>query len=394
MAGPQTLSLGAAFTVELHRGLESLQNATRGGADSESPDVFSTRAWFETLSRFGIEPSTEVLLASVTRRDGGPEVYLPLQFKRSSPSAVFGGATESLSNYYSSLYAPIGPDTAYDAEAFVAVFRRLSASGVNCNVVDLHPLDADGAFHRGARAALTQLGYWTDSYFCFGNWYLEVGGRSFEPYLQSLPSRLRNTIRRSRKKLDLSGPWAFELHTDAGPELDRAISDFQAIYAQSWKQPEPFPAFVGALCNMAARLGWLRLGVLSVAGKPAAAQIWLHRQGRSLIFKLAHDEQFKHLSAGSVLMAELMRHSIDNDKAIEVDFLTGDDSYKADWMSHRRERVGLLGFRRASPQGMASALRHFAGRWWRAHVSKAAADHPKRVLDEPADPQALQGEEK
>jgi CelD/BcsL family acetyltransferase involved in cellulose biosynthesis len=59
------------------------------------------------------------------------------------------------------------------------------------------------------------------------------------------------------------------------------------------------------------------------------------------IFKLAYDERFAQLSAGSVLTSQLMRQVIDVDRVAVVDYLTGDDAYKRDWMSHRRERVGV-----------------------------------------------------
>lgn len=72
------------------------------------------------------------------------------------------------------------------------------------------------------------------------------------------------------------------------------------------------------------------------------------------------------LSAGSVLSAELMRHVMDVDRVREVDFLSGDDAYKADWMAHRRERIGLVAFDQRHWRGWLAALRHRAGRWRRA----------------------------
>jgi hypothetical protein len=47
-----------------------------------------------------------------------------------------------------------------------------------------------------------------------------------------------------------------------------------------------------------------------------------------------------------------------------VDYLSGDDAYKADWMAARRERVGLVAFDRLSLRGVAAAARHFAAVRW------------------------------
>ena len=57
-----------------------------------------------------------------------------------------------------------------------------------------------------------------------------------------------------------------------------------------------------------------------------------------------------------------MRHVVDIDKVDEVDYLTGDDSYKEDWMSHRRERWGVVAFRKGSWRGCWLATKHFLGK--------------------------------
>ncbi|HEY8908590.1 MAG TPA: GNAT family N-acetyltransferase, partial [Rhodoferax sp.] len=72
-------------------------------------------------------------------------------------------------------------------------------------------------------------------------------------------------------------------------------------------------------------------------------------------------------SAGSVLTAALMRHVIDVDHVEEVDYLTGDDAYKRDWMSHRRERWGIVAFDLRTAAGLWAWLRHWAGKKFKRH---------------------------
>jgi CelD/BcsL family acetyltransferase involved in cellulose biosynthesis len=45
-----------------------------------------------------------------------------------------------------------------------------------------------------------------------------------------------------------------------------------------------------------------------------------------------------------------------------VDYLTGDDGYKKDWMSDRRERFGVSALNRRTVKGLALIARHFAAR--------------------------------
>jgi CelD/BcsL family acetyltransferase involved in cellulose biosynthesis len=332
----------------------------QGIAESAGPDIFHTLRWFQHLHDHGMERGEGLLIARVTHPTEGGFV-LPLQPCRGGKASAFGRSITGLSNYYSSLFGPIGDPAACTAAAARELAHSLRRDVAHSAVIDLHPLDAEGRFLHNLREGLSAEGYFVDTYFCFGNWYLPVEGRSWAEIEPGIPSRQRNTIKRARKKLAESGPWTLQIHQAPGLGLERAIADYQAIYLRSWKKPEPFPDFVPGLCRWTAERGWLRLGVVRVGVTPVAAQIWFVREGKALIFKLAYDEEFKRLSAGSVLTAELMRHMVDVDRADEVDYLTGDDAYKADWMTHRRERMGLVAFRVTRPVGFAAAVKHKLG---------------------------------
>jgi CelD/BcsL family acetyltransferase involved in cellulose biosynthesis len=56
-----------------------------------------------------------------------------------------------------------------------------------------------------------------------------------------------------------------------------------------------------------------------------------------------------------------MERVIDVDGVCEVDFLSGDDDYKRDWMSHRRERHGIVVFNPRTVWGALAAIRHVGG---------------------------------
>ena len=85
-------------------------------------------------------------------------------------------------------------------------------------------------------------------------------------------------------------------------------------------------------------------------GEPVAAQFWTVEQGTAYIHKLAHLPSAEPLSPGTTLTAALMEQVIDHDKVAHVDFGTGNDRYKADWMEQVRPRYALTCLRPGNPR--------------------------------------------
>jgi CelD/BcsL family acetyltransferase involved in cellulose biosynthesis len=119
---------------------------------------------------------------------------------------------------------------------------------------------------------------------------------------------------------------------------------------------------MNGLMRTCAQQGWLRLGIAYLDGVPAAAQLWVVVAGTASIYKMAYDERFAKESVGTVLSSLLMEYVIDVDKVKTVDYLSGDDAYKRDWMSHRRERWGIMAFNLHTTHGVLAAARHVGGR--------------------------------
>lgn len=320
-------------------------------AMSVQTDLFQTQAWFDNLRAHGFVE--EPVYLSVA---GGP-VFELMRMQA-------GGPLQALSNFYTCLYGPHGPvdaASAADWKACVDQMRKLPGSAV----IQLQPLDASSTWLAALEQALHAQGYWSDRYFCFGNWYQPVSSGGFAAYWADRPSALRHSVERGRRRLDKAGTWRIDIASSESDDLDAAIGAYESVYARSWKQPEPCPGFMPGLIRTAAREGWMRLGVLRLNGEALAAQLWLVHAGKANIYKLAYAEGAEKLSVGSVLTAALMQQVIDIDRVEEVDYLSGDDAYKADWMALRRERVGLLACDLRRWQGWLVAGRHVLGRWSR-----------------------------
>ena len=325
---------------------------------ASNTSIFYSLPWFKNYVCTVLGVDDELRLYTVNKIETAIAL-LPMQVKSGLPGLLTPRTLQGLGNYYSSLFGPILSDTNSQG-ALEELTIAISEERPRWDIIDLHPLDREAATFNQLLQAFKRAGLWATPYYCFGNWYLEVNGRSYKDYFQSLPSRLKNTLKRKNKQLDASAKVHIEILT-GGENLDKAIHDYVTIYNVSWKQVEPYPNFISGLIHTCAEQGWLRLGVAYVNGQPAAAQIWIVHGGTAAIYKLAHDKQFDKLSIGSILTAALMEHVIDIDQVTVIDYLTGNDAYKQDWMSQRRERWGIVAYNPYTSRGLLAAIRHFGG---------------------------------
>lgn len=317
-------------------------------------DPHFTEEWFELTRRAAIPPDTTVVRWDI----GNPPTVSSLHLMRLSESSQ---VLQGLSTFYSPLYGPTD-QRHVSRQRLRDYFRDTRLRKDAPSSIKLAPMDPESDFFSLAVETLRATGWIVDTYFCFGNWYTQLDRQEgFAAYFQGLPSKLRNTITRARKKLEKDPTFDIRILAKPGPELDVGIADFVTVYNSSWKRPEPFPDFIPGLCRLAAENGWLRLGLLHLDGKAVAGQIWLVKSGVAHIVKLAYDQAYAKRSVGSVLTARLAQHVIDEDDVVELDYLIGDDAYKRDWTPQRRERHGIIAFNPRRLSGLTGALVHFGG---------------------------------
>jgi hypothetical protein len=283
---------------------------------------------------FVAEVADDAWTILASQADGDGRSLMLLYRNAGSPTRCM-----ALANYYASLYSPLA-STAHDRpRAMAAPVQQLSALRPRIGSVNFAPLDAASPDTAALVEVLSDQGWYVRRHFCFGNWTLPCEGLAFDDYIAARDSQLRNTYARKAKKLLAAGFLQIATHPD---EVDAAMDAYDAVYSKSWKQPEPYPNFVRGWARRFAEQGWLQMGVVRVADVPIAAQFWFTIDRRAYIFKLAYDEQQSKWSAGTVLWAHMFRHALDVDRVVEIDYLTGDDAYKKSWMTHRRERIGLM----------------------------------------------------
>ncbi len=283
------------------------------GLETRAP--FDRPAWFALLAETGLVP----LVAIASDAESSAALALTESAGRITP----------LRNWYSFTWRELAPAGEAGDRLLGAIARQLKNRGWR---VTLEPVpEEDGSAERLARA-FRAAGWQVAVEPCDINHVLPVRGRSFAEYWESRPGPLRTTFHRKAKKVEV------EVLTRFDPAV---WADYEAIYAASWKPAEDQPAMLRAFAEAEGAAGRLRLGIARAQGVAVAAQAWTVENGTAYIHKLAYLESHRHLSAGTTLTAELFRHVIDVDHVALVDFGTGDQSYKADWMEAVRPRYRI-----------------------------------------------------
>lgn len=304
--------------VSYHGTVNDLQGLSFAG---QGP--FARPEWFALLEDHGAEPFLALA------RDGTHALALPL--------ARNGSGLESLTNWYAFTWSKLATEGASPS-----LLERLARDlKLRASRIELTKLpDEEGTATR-LETALRRAGWLVLRERCDSNHVLPVGGRSYADYLAARPGPLRTTLKRKAKKVE----------TEIIAHFDKdAWNSYEAVYAESWKPEEGDPALLRRFAEAEGAAGRLRLGLARHAGEVVAAQAWTVENGTAYIHKLAHLESAKPLSAGTTLTAALFEHVIDRDGVGLVDFGTGDDPYKRDWMEQVRPRYRLTCWRPSDPR--------------------------------------------
>lgn len=295
-----------------HDTVNVLQELFKDGPAGIVLAPFDRAEWFALLAQTGIAP----FIAAANDTDQTAALVLALNNRRAT----------SLRNWYSFTWRALAPQGPQGDALLVELAKQLKTKA---HRVTLEPVpDEDGSATRLCHA-FADAGWRVEVTRCDTNHVLYVKGRSFDEYWASRPGQLRTTLKRKANKVET------RIVTHFDPDLWAA---YEAIYEASWKPDEDHPEMLRKFAQNEGAAGRLRLGLAFHHGEAVAAQCWTIENKTAFIHKLAHLESFKKLSAGTTLSAALFRHAIDTDNAEVIDFGTGTQRYKADWMEDTRSR--------------------------------------------------------
>ncbi len=322
---------------EIFRNLDEAEASARGSLDRNAQaSLFDRIDWFRRTHML-VETGNPLI---VRARAEGSDCWLFLSENN--------GKAQALASWYTLSFSPVftgDPGEAVKQALLVATARRLRK---HVSSVTLSPVPDPGA--QMLCRAFDRARWIAHSRETSVNWTVPTEGMSFPDYWAGRSGELRSTVKRKAAKYDV--------RTQVLTSFDAEAWDrYEAIYDSSWKPDEGAPDFLRAMAEEEGRAGTLRLGFASIEAEPVAAQLWTVENGRAVIHKLAHLESAASQSPGSVLTAAMFEHVIDADHVALVDFGTGNDSYKADWMDTCVPLHTITLFNPSRPAGLAGAAR-------------------------------------
>ena len=328
--------------VELFNDLDAVARDDPGGrlGRESQPSLFARLDWFRLIAEHcPVRGRPLVLRGRAGNRTGW------LFLANDHPHV------EGLASWYSLRFDAVG---SREEDVLTALAAALRDGGVA--EVELSPIEDPEPLRHAFRAAGWSVFVTPKT----TSWRIDTEGMDFDAYWAARPGRLRNTAKRRAKGAELD----IRVHE----EFDEgAWAEYEAVYRASWKPEEGSFPFLRALAEQEGAAGTLRLGIARHQGRPVAAQLWTVENGEAWIHKLAYAEEAKAMSPGTLLSMAMFRHVLDRDRVKAIDYGTGDEGYKADWMAERRPLWQLNAYNRRTLGGLIGAARGaasaLAGRW-------------------------------
>ena len=338
-AGDAHKAVGPALAATCYHSLADWR-AAGGAALTGQTGPYDRWDWFERTGRLTGQADDPLVLSS-------GEAWLPL-------TRTGRRSARALASWYTLAFRPV-----FAGAPNALALLRLPTAARAAGLARLHlkPVPAwDGSADRLADA-FRAAGWRADAREATGNWVHRVDGQSWNDFSADRPGKLRSTIARKARRASLTT----EVHSAVTDDLWR---DYAAVFDASWKEEEGSLPFLRELAEAAGP--GLRLGFARLDGKAIATQLWTIDPSTdgptATIHKLAYVEDHRALSAGTVLSAAMFERAIDCDRVALIDYGTGDDGYKRDWMSERRSLCELTLTDPRHPAGLAWLLRDAAVR--------------------------------
>jgi CelD/BcsL family acetyltransferase involved in cellulose biosynthesis len=198
-------------------------------------------------------------------------------------------------------------------------------------------------------------------------------GVGIDEYLAGRPGKVRSTISRTSKRFAREGVTLDTVDADAPSDhLDAALDDLARLHDSRWSDDSAFLSGwdrVRAAVHAGVTAGDVGLHrLLDQHGDAVAVELDLCVGPRVGFYQAGRRTEREWRGCGSVLRARIIEAAV-AEGATEYDLLRGDEGYKAEWATGRRELVHCVAG--VGPLGQAAVL---ARRWRHELVRRRSPD--------------------
>ncbi len=310
------MSLGVEVRTSLGRDAPAWDRLVDRTAN---PSPFLRSWWLDALA-----PDGEYVLVR-----NGEEVVGGVALQRDSRSGIerlrFAGD------------GPLSPDhldmiSAPDASGEVAEAFRRWASRPGARLLDLRSLDPDSLLARSLPNARDEA-FDVAPYAALTDW---------DTYLRARSSKLRNTVDRTRRRLERAGV-AYS-RRESLADVEEALEDLRRLHESRWASSTPFLESFDLFADAArgaARCREVVFHELRGDEGPIAILVNFRVAGRESFYQSGRRTEHEWRGAGTVLHACAIERACASETH-EYDFLRGDEPYKRDWSTGVRVLRRLL----------------------------------------------------
>ncbi len=196
----------------------------------------------------------------------------------------------------------------------------------------------------------------------------------YDELLADLPGKLRSTVTRTGKRLDKAG--VTTRVRDVG-DVDEALAALRDLHDDRWGASSGFMSgwdqfAAAARAGVAAGDVWFT-ELVDADGRVVATEVDLWAGTRLAFYQAGRLADHELRGSGSVLKARILERAIERG-ATEFDLLRGDEPYKAEWATARRDLVAVRSG--VGPAGVALMAVAEANRVYRAHRDRSTVPAP------------------
>jgi CelD/BcsL family acetyltransferase involved in cellulose biosynthesis len=176
----------------------------------------------------------------------------------------------------------------------------------------------------------------------------------WESYLGARPKRVRNELKRKRRRIERAGQVDWVIRTGREP-LEETIELLSRIESRSWQGRDrdvfaadhPEARAIRELARACAARGWLRVHMLFFDSAPVAYIYGILHRGEYHAIRTAYDIEYRDLSPGQVIFGFALEEAFS--KGLKAfDFLGVETRWKNEFATDSREHVNICAFPRSS----------------------------------------------